>query len=495
MFRKVAAPERAEMGVVRSNLEGFAVAIAMALLLKQFYFDTFTVPTGSMEPTIIGRPGFFEGDRLLVDRASIPPDRYSVTVFRYPLSRLMNYVKRAVGTPGESIKIWKGQVFAKTGDGPYLITRKPEGIQEAIFRNNPVAPPEARESFRAVTFFNYWEVKTGNPQFPGDGTITIESNKGDDRWIASKFRVDDRRRDIWAPSEHEQLMAGPFDDTADLRLSTVVTPSAGSDLIILDIVDPVIPDRAIRAEVAVEGSSSSTRLILGFEDIAKGSCALVRIPAGKASRVSFDHVDAIMTLRINGNIVGRATYEVTPIDPQRLGAAARARFGVRSGKVIVSELNVQRDTYYRALDNGITEFTVPDGHWFMMGDNPRGSLDSRGWRKSRIRLTDGRILEGDAEAVSDRPDVPRSRSNPFPVKEAGEFRFVDTEGNLWHLKPGEWDLLDATSGEVKLAKVTELTDIPDYASACAYAPFVPTDHLVGQPALTFWPPARWGFVR
>ena len=495
MFKKVDIPERAEMGVVRSNLEGFAIAIAMALLLKQFYFDTFTVPTGSMEPTIVGRPGFFEGDRLLVDRACIPPERYAVTVFRYPLSRLMNYVKRTVGMPGESVKIWKGQVFVKRGDAPWAITRKPYGVQEGIFRNNPVTPPEARDAFKAVTFFTNWEVRPGAPDFPGDGTVAVTAGKGDDRWIASKFRIDDRRRDVWAPSEQEQLQSGPFDDTADLRLACTVTPAAGTDLVILDIVDPVVSDRPIRAEIGVEGGSAPTRLVLGFDDLAKGAAAAFRLPAGRPSKIAFDHVDGSMTLRVDGAIAAEATYEVAPVDPGRNGTSARARFGVRGGKAVFAFLDVRRDTYYRPLDNGITEWKVPDDHWFMMGDNPRGSLDSRGWRKSRIKLADGRILEGDAEAVSDRPDVPRSPSNPFPVKDAGEFRFVDTEGNLWNLKPGSFDLLDATTGDVRLAKVGTVDDIPDYASSCAWAPFVPGDHLVGSPTMTFWPPARMGFVR
>src|SRR5437870_920805 len=73
-------------GAGRRQLEGFAVAIAMALMLKQFTFDTFQVPTESMEPAIIGRGDW--GDRLLVDRfayMSKDPERYDIAVFKYPL--------------------------------------------------------------------------------------------------------------------------------------------------------------------------------------------------------------------------------------------------------------------------------------------------------------------------------------------------------------------------------------------------------------------------
>ena len=103
MLRKDALPKpEVPSRAGRRQLEGFAVAIAMALMLKQFTFDTFQVPTESMEPAIIGRGDW--GDRLLVDRFAYmfsDPERYDIVVFKYPLSRLVNYVKRAVGLPGE----------------------------------------------------------------------------------------------------------------------------------------------------------------------------------------------------------------------------------------------------------------------------------------------------------------------------------------------------------------------------------------------------------
>jgi signal peptidase I len=92
-------------GFLRRNFEGFATAVAYALLIKQFAIDTFQVPTESMEPVIIGRDAM--GDRILVDRLDYmtrDPERYEIVVFKYPLSRLVNYVKRAVGLPGERVQ-------------------------------------------------------------------------------------------------------------------------------------------------------------------------------------------------------------------------------------------------------------------------------------------------------------------------------------------------------------------------------------------------------
>ena len=64
------------------------MAIAMALFLKHFVIEAYKIPSGSMQPTLIGDEDADIKDRILVDKLSYAfrdPRRWEVAVFRYPL--------------------------------------------------------------------------------------------------------------------------------------------------------------------------------------------------------------------------------------------------------------------------------------------------------------------------------------------------------------------------------------------------------------------------
>ena len=57
---------------------------------------------------------FLEGDRIFVDKLSYrfhPPKRGDIIVFKYPLDRKKDFVKRLVGLPGDKIKIDAGKLI------------------------------------------------------------------------------------------------------------------------------------------------------------------------------------------------------------------------------------------------------------------------------------------------------------------------------------------------------------------------------------------------
>src|SRR4029079_15532507 len=86
------------------------------------------------------------------------PERYDICVFKYPLSRLVNYVKRAVGLPNERIVIFHGQIYAAPDQGKVVkITRKPGGLQETISRQTPVIPAEDTVELDSGKWFRHWE--------------------------------------------------------------------------------------------------------------------------------------------------------------------------------------------------------------------------------------------------------------------------------------------------------------------------------------------------
>lgn len=108
------------------NIKTFFIAILIALVLRSFAFEPFSIPSGSMKPTLL------EGDYLFVSKYSFGyskhsfpmsfpafsgrifgkyPERGDVAVFRYTQNTKIDYIKRIVGLPGDKIQIIKGALF------------------------------------------------------------------------------------------------------------------------------------------------------------------------------------------------------------------------------------------------------------------------------------------------------------------------------------------------------------------------------------------------
>ena len=118
--------------VFREYFESFTVTLIMALFGMTFILQAVTVPTGSMQNTIL------VGDYLLVNKFIFSPGgnplpflpmreikRGDIIVFKYPgdavdpasdrdrglVKYQINYVKRVIGLPGETVQFKNNQVF------------------------------------------------------------------------------------------------------------------------------------------------------------------------------------------------------------------------------------------------------------------------------------------------------------------------------------------------------------------------------------------------
>src|SRR5215211_8474192 len=120
--------------IAREYFESFVVTLIMALFGMTFILQAVTVPTGSMQNTIL------VGDYLLVNKFIFSPGgnslpflpqreiaRGDIIVFKYPGNKVrpemdasrrppikpyqLNYVKRVIGLPGETIEFRNNQVF------------------------------------------------------------------------------------------------------------------------------------------------------------------------------------------------------------------------------------------------------------------------------------------------------------------------------------------------------------------------------------------------
>src|SRR5688500_16515588 len=127
-------PKGPPKSIFREYFESFAVTLVMAIFGMTFILQAVTVPTGSMQNTIL------VGDYLLVNKFIFSPgggslpflpqreiQRGDIIVFKYPGNKVrreldakrrlpikpyqLNYVKRVIGLPGETIEFKNNQVF------------------------------------------------------------------------------------------------------------------------------------------------------------------------------------------------------------------------------------------------------------------------------------------------------------------------------------------------------------------------------------------------
>lgn len=94
----------------------FVAAVAIALFLKTFVIINATVPTGSMENTIM--PGdCIMGFRLAYTFSE--PQRGDIIIFKYPDDETQKYVKRIIGLPGDTVTIEDGEIYINGSATPY----------------------------------------------------------------------------------------------------------------------------------------------------------------------------------------------------------------------------------------------------------------------------------------------------------------------------------------------------------------------------------------
>lgn len=104
-----------------------AVAISLAVIFRSFFFEPFHIPSGSMKDTLL------IGDFIFVSKSSYGYSRYSfplglplfegrklefsqpqrgdIIVFRPPSMPRIDYIKRLIGLPGDTIQVRGGVLY------------------------------------------------------------------------------------------------------------------------------------------------------------------------------------------------------------------------------------------------------------------------------------------------------------------------------------------------------------------------------------------------
>lgn len=153
--RKKGAQNEKAKSWLREWLDALLFAAIAALIIRTFFFEAFRIPTPSMEKTLM------TGDFLIVSKISYGPrtpmvlgipftnvylpgatlpwtrlpgltdvERNDIVVFNYPIdiapiAAKTNYIKRAVGMPGDTLSIDDTQLFVNGEQAEYF-----EGIQQ-----------------------------------------------------------------------------------------------------------------------------------------------------------------------------------------------------------------------------------------------------------------------------------------------------------------------------------------------------------------------------
>lgn len=107
------APGRRRSRARRIAVEWLAVivlALGIAVVLRTYVVQSFYIPSGSMEPTLM------PGDRILVQKMGYHLARFDMVVFHRPPDmryeiKYKDLVKRIIGLPGDTISSANGEVY------------------------------------------------------------------------------------------------------------------------------------------------------------------------------------------------------------------------------------------------------------------------------------------------------------------------------------------------------------------------------------------------
>ena len=421
---------------VKENIEAVAIAVVMALVIRQFAVEAFMIPTESMAPTLLGQELGHTGDRILVDKVGARfgnPARWNVIVFKYPLNTAKNYIKRLVGLGGETLNIRDGDVQING-----QVARKPPHVQDRLFF--PVYPGTGPDTHHERMVRKRWVIDEDHWRWTNDGSLEVRAADGES---LARYSHQIRDASTW---DHENVETHGSNNVGDVKLAFEVTPGSGSGQVVARIVE-----NNVNNELVLAVDSGASYFLHGEQRIELPDVVL---KAGEATEVSFANVDDALRVMVDGDDYSFLYDTVETIDH----SDDQIRFGLRNGSARFEEIGLWRDVYYGAKAN-CHDVKIPEDHFFVMGDNSRNSKDSRLWELRSIEMNDGtiyRLDEGDND--------PETRLRPGD--EPGTITFQDYRG---------------------IRRTIREVDIKDRYHSSEYASFVPRENLIGRAFFVFWP--------
>jgi signal peptidase I len=172
--------------VHRGFIAEWTVTIVLLLFATTTLVQAFVIPSASMENTLL------IGDHVLVDKLVFAPGgsvsshilpyrevrRGDIIVFRYPLNIKEDYVKRAIGVPGDHLKLVNKQLVLNghAVNEPYVIHR--DSMINPYRDNFPSVPDSAMAAPSALDMLQN-HVQNGEIVVPPGYIFAMGDNRDD----------------------------------------------------------------------------------------------------------------------------------------------------------------------------------------------------------------------------------------------------------------------------------------------------------------------------
>jgi signal peptidase I len=199
--------KKRESGGWAETVKTLVYAILIALFIRTFFYEPFNIPSASMVPTLL------VGDYLFVSKFSYgysryslpfgvplfpgrmffhPPHRGDVVVFKLPANPSIDYIKRVIGLPGDTIQMKRGTLY----------------INDTAVKRDPSDRCADPDDPRSAAYQSYIETLP-------EGLTHCIIKLGDDR-------IFDNTQAFHVPPDHFFMMGDNRDNSADSR-----DPSSG----------------------------------------------------------------------------------------------------------------------------------------------------------------------------------------------------------------------------------------------------------------------------
>ncbi len=441
------APRKNRAAEIANTFEWLITAFILAFVFRAFVMEAYRIPTGSMADTLMGahfrlrctqcgykynygfipeqyrlpqdtiprgnvRPprtrcpscGYYpptdkampiaNGDRILVLKCIyqfFEPQQWDVIVFKNPLEPSINYIKRLVGRPGETLEIIDGDIYVNG-----QISRKPAKVQNEMWMpvyDNDYQPVRPQEGSREGSFNGHlwqqpfknvanskWKVDKTNPTKFG-----LDNPAGQTNTLIYDTSIGNELRATYAYDDVKGYDYMPY--CSDLKVRFYANPTGlhgriGASLSKYQTAYNAWVDSA--GDMVIEAVKNKETIELARKAIKPPTI-------NKPALVKFTNVDHQLIFQFGAEKLiydlGRSPEDAGPrktdIEPQV------KIFG--SGKLTLSHVAIFRDIHYTAAKfaNGTKSgraiegnpFTLGEDEFFVLGDNSPNSEDCRWWSK------------------------------------------------------------------------------------------------------------------